>query len=313
MRGHFPRTRPGPLNRQIARSQPRRLRTSNSAIDSVGATRVTNARPGEPLRLGPVDYLRESQDVAVELAQGGILYSHRFALGLVRRIFLLAPFRAGRRVDLGSHRPAGDAAGFLAGRAGRRCRPRPTVPSGRLFQPRNFRGRLKLPPHLGDGLVVSHGLLGALRRARRGLAHIGRWSDPDDKRELLIDGRNRLDALAIARLLSVDDEGRLCTPRWSDDQQCWISTPERIKCQYVSGSDPYAIALSFNLHRRHLTSAQKRDLISKVLKARPEVSNATVAKQTMADDKTVAKVRRKLEAISEIPRSEKRKDDRKGR
>jgi len=64
------------------------------------------------------------------------------------------------------------------------------------------------------------------------------WSDPDDKRELLIDGRNRLDALAIARLLSVDDEGRLCTPRWSDDQQCWISTPERIKCQYVSGGDP---------------------------------------------------------------------------
>ena len=55
----------------------------------------------------------------------------------------------------------------------------------------------------------------------------------------------------------------------------------------------------------HLTSAQKRDLISKVLKARPEVSNATVAKQTMADDKTVAKVRRKLEATSEIPRLEK--------
>ena len=98
---------------------------------------------------------------------------------------------------------------------------------------------------------------------------------------------------------------RLCTPRWSDDQQCWISTPERIKCQYVSGGDPYAIALSFNLHRRHLTSAQKRDLISKVLKARPEVSNATVAEQTMADDKTVAKVRRKLEATSEIPRLEK--------
>ena len=40
------------------------------------------------------------------------------SLGLVRRISLLAPFRAGRRVDLGSHRPAGDAAGFLAGRAG---------------------------------------------------------------------------------------------------------------------------------------------------------------------------------------------------
>ena len=115
-------------------------------------------------------------------------------------------------------------------------------------------------------------------------------------------GRDRRANLADE--LGRADEGRLCTPRWSDDQQCWISTPERIKCQYVSGGDPYAIALSFNLHRRHLTSAQN-DLISKVLKARPEVSNATVAKQTMADDKTVAKVRRKLEATSEIPRLEK--------
>ena len=35
------------------------------------------------------------------------------------------------------------------------------------------------------------------------------------------------------------------------------------------------------------------------------MSNATVAKQTTADDKTVAKVRRKLEATSEIPRLEK--------
>jgi hypothetical protein len=35
------------------------------------------------------------------------------------------------------------------------------------------------------------------------------------------------------------------------------------------------------------------------------VSKATVAKQTKADDKTVAKVRRKLEATSEIPRLEK--------
>ena len=36
-----------------------------------------------PLRLGPVDYLREPQDVAVELAQGGILCGHRFALGVI--------------------------------------------------------------------------------------------------------------------------------------------------------------------------------------------------------------------------------------
>src|SRR5262249_49809216 len=54
-----------------------------------------------------------------------------------------------------------------------------------------------------------------------------------------------------------------------------------------------------------LTAEQKRELIAKLLKAKPEASNATVAKQTKADDKTVAKVRRKLESTSEIPKLEK--------
>jgi hypothetical protein len=69
--------------------------------------------------------------------------------------------------------------------------------------------------------------------------------------------------------------------------------------------DPYDYVLSANLHRRHLTSEQKRELIAKILKAKPETSNRKIAKQTKADDKTVAKVRRKLESTSEIPRLEK--------
>jgi hypothetical protein len=79
-----------------------------------------HARPGEPLRLGPVDYLREPQDVAVELAQGGILCGHRFALGLVCRVCSPAPLRAGRRVgvDFGSRRPDGGVGTLLAGLAG---------------------------------------------------------------------------------------------------------------------------------------------------------------------------------------------------
>src|SRR5262249_37656356 len=62
---------------------------------------------------------------------------------------------------------------------------------------------------------------------------------------------------------------------------------------------------SANLHRRHLTADQKRELIAKVLKAKPEASNNTIAKQVRADGKTVAKARRKLESTSEIPRLEK--------
>jgi hypothetical protein len=57
---------------------------------------------------------------SVELAQGGILCGHRFALGLVCRVCSLAPLRAGRRVgvDFGSRRPDGGVGTLLAGLAG---------------------------------------------------------------------------------------------------------------------------------------------------------------------------------------------------
>jgi hypothetical protein len=76
--------------------------------------------------------------------------------------------------------------------------------------------------------------------------------------------------------------------------------------------DPYAYVISANIHRRHLTAEQKRELIAKLLKAKPEASNVAIAKQVKADDKTVAKVRRDLERRSEIPNVEKRTDS-KGR
>jgi hypothetical protein len=103
----------------------------------------------------------------------------------------------------------------------------------------------------------------------------------------------------------------LCTTKrwlrdrgWSDD-----GAPERLHRQYIEGGDPYALALSYNVHRRHLTAEQKRDLIAKLLKAKPEASNLAIAKQVrVATDKTVAKVRADLEARSEIPNVEARTD-----
>ena len=56
------------------------------------------------------------------------------------------------------------------------------------------------------------------------------------------------------------------------------------------------------------TSEQKRDLIGKLLKANPEASDRTIAKQTKVDNKTVAKARAKLEGREEIPHVEKRTD-----
>jgi hypothetical protein len=76
--------------------------------------------------------------------------------------------------------------------------------------------------------------------------------------------------------------------------------------------DPWEAAISANIHRRHLTAEQKRELIAKLLKAKPKPkpkqSNRQIAKQVKADDKTVAKVRKELEARSEISNVDTRTD-----
>ena len=60
-------------------------------------------------------------------------------------------------------------------------------------------------------------------------------------------------------------------------------------------ADPIAYVISANIKRRHLTSAQKRDLIAKLLEADPTKSNRRIAKQIGADHTTVADVRTDLE------------------
>jgi hypothetical protein len=135
--------------------------------------------------------------------------------------------------------------------------------------------------------------------------------DPEDNKKSLLDGRNRLDALALLGLLYLDDDGELGLNKWWVKDRGWVAddrfeppfAPERL-----DSGDPYALALSFNVHRRHLNAEQKRELIAKVLKAKPEASNLQIAKQVKADDKTVAKVRNELEGRSEIPNVDTRSD-----
>jgi hypothetical protein len=112
----------------------------------------------------------------------------------------------------------------------------------------------------------------------------------------LLDGRNRLDAMEATGLSLIDDNGEL-------NIKCDIVAAYRLEgLGFVpSGIDPYDYVLSANLHRRHLTAEQKREIVAKVLKAQPSKSNRTIAKQTKVDDKTVAAVRGKLEATAEIP------------
>src|SRR4051812_45033428 len=88
------------------------------------------------------------------------------------------------------------------------------------------------------------------------------WSERDqiDDPHYLLDGRNRLDAMELVGIPVLNEEGNLC-----------VSYLHKI------GGDPYTYFLSANVHRRHLTGEQKRELIAKVLKTRPESSNRQIA------------------------------------
>jgi hypothetical protein len=103
----------------------------------------------------------------------------------------------------------------------------------------------------------------------------------------VLDGRNRLDACELIGRSVLDANNHLAH-HWHIREA-------------TRSFDPVAFVCSKNLHRRHLTSEQKRDLIAKVLKATPATSNRQIAKRVKADDKTVAKVRAELESTAEIP------------
>jgi ParB-like chromosome segregation protein Spo0J len=111
------------------------------------------------------------------------------------------------------------------------------------------------------------------------------WTDGDGNL-WLIDGRNRLDALELAGLNLVKG-GKF---------------KNELPDQYVRDcDDPYAAAVSLNIHRRHLTAEQKRDLIAKLLKATPEKSDRQIAEMVKVDHKTVGAVREQVEGRGEIP------------
>jgi hypothetical protein len=98
----------------------------------------------------------------------------------------------------------------------------------------------------------------------------------------VLDGRHRLRACR-----AVDVE-----PRFTEGTD-WIG-------------DPAGFVLSANLHRRHLTAEQRREIIAKVIKADPNKSDREIGKQVKADHKTVGAVRRAQEATGEVSPVDKR-------
>jgi ParB-like chromosome segregation protein Spo0J len=101
---------------------------------------------------------------------------------------------------------------------------------------------------------------------------------------MILDGRNRYRACNAAGV--------------GGTVKCWKG--ER------SIADPAAYVISANIHRRHLTVEQRRDLIAKVIAAQPDKSDREIAKQVKASHPTVAKVRRQAEATGKALPVEKR-------
>jgi ParB-like chromosome segregation protein Spo0J len=74
-----------------------------------------------------------------------------------------------------------------------------------------------------------------------------------------------------------------------------------------SGTDAHAqsYVISANIHRRHLSPDQRRDIIAMLLKADPTKSNRQIADTAKASHHTVEDVRAKLEATGQLAQLDK--------
>lgn len=132
-------------------------------------------------------------------------------------------------------------------------------------------------------------------------------------KQIMLDGRNRLDAMELAGFQVLDRQGRL-HKKWRG-AKFYVGFFQSGQGLYNPSIDPFykhveaeAFIVSKNIHRRHLTQDQKRELIEKLLKAKPERSDRATAKLAKVDNKTVATKRKELEAREEIPHVETRVD-----
>jgi hypothetical protein len=102
--------------------------------------------------------------------------------------------------------------------------------------------------------------------------------------KMILDGRNRYRACLAAGVEPYLMEG--------DD---WIT-------------DPAAYVISANIHRRHLTAEQKRELIAKLIAATPTRSDRQIAKTAKASPTFVGKVRSKIEEAGDVSTVDTRTD-----
>jgi hypothetical protein len=104
----------------------------------------------------------------------------------------------------------------------------------------------------------------------------------------LLDGRSRLDAIDMMSSLGLSQKKAIPEQRFIE------LSPKQV-------GDPYEFVVSLNLHRRHLTAAQKRDIIAKLLDAQPEKSDRQIAAAVKSSPTTVGGVRKSRVQSGHVP------------
>lgn len=84
-----------------------------------------------------------------------------------------------------------------------------------------------------------------------------------------------------------------------------VPCPREVKAGFTD-VEKRTMALTLNLHRRHIIREQRRELVAESIKADPQLSDREHGRRTGVSDKTVGTVRRELESTAEIPQSETR-------
>jgi hypothetical protein len=129
----------------------------------------------------------------------------------------------------------------------------------------------------------------------------------------LLDGRNRLDAIELAgfNTIAAKSSRRNAKAGMDCGLNPFLGIPDAEvgAINYIDAPDnPYAYVISANIHRRHLTAEQKRELIAELLKAAPEKSDRQIAKTVKASPTFVGKVRAEKEATGDVSTVDTRTD-----
>lgn len=128
----------------------------------------------------------------------------------------------------------------------------------------------------------------------------GTFHVKDPLSPVLIDGRSRLGAIEIrygsAQVIYRRKQG------WVIEAGDFASDKVIVLDDDV---DPYAFVLSANLHCRHMTAEDKRDLIAKLLRVMPDQSNRQIARIIGVSHVTVGAVRADVESTGQIDQLDK--------